>query len=244
MPHGITQLRTRQRPAMWVGSYACLACRPMRAAATGSPGGRAPPNPSSALDPLGGSWLRSWGSPVTRTRDIIGATLCLAAGSSPGQLLGERWRLRREMVEREPVTDLGAFSSDGAVAAEWATALAPCRAPRCTGYRRCVRMGAPTSPHCSGSGWTARCTSAPVQPNARPRTSRRTRTACSRLDATDSMMIWTSWSSRSGRKGPGQRSVSDVDREAVAVDERSRRAVYAWWNVTMSTSLPSGSTRV
>jgi general stress protein 26 len=48
----------------------------------------------------------------------------LAAGSSPGQLLGERWRLRREMVEREPVTDLGAFSSDGAVAAEWATALA------------------------------------------------------------------------------------------------------------------------
>jgi hypothetical protein len=32
--------------------------------------------------------------------------------------------LRREMVEREPVTDLGAFSSDGAVAAEWATALA------------------------------------------------------------------------------------------------------------------------
>ncbi len=61
---------------------------------------------------------------MTRTRDIIGATLCLAAGSSPGQLLGERWRLRREMVEREPVTDLGAFSSDGAVAAEWATALA------------------------------------------------------------------------------------------------------------------------
>jgi hypothetical protein len=50
--------------------------------------------------------------------------------------------------------------------------------------------------------------------------------------------------SRSGRKGPGQRSVSDVDREAVAVDERSRRAVYAWWNVTMCTSLPSGSTRV
>jgi Pyridoxamine 5'-phosphate oxidase len=28
------------------------------------------------------------------------------------------------MVEREPVTDLGAFSSDGAVAAEWAKALA------------------------------------------------------------------------------------------------------------------------
>jgi uncharacterized pyridoxamine 5'-phosphate oxidase family protein len=28
------------------------------------------------------------------------------------------------MVEREPITDLGAFSSDGAVAAEWATALA------------------------------------------------------------------------------------------------------------------------
>jgi general stress protein 26 len=28
------------------------------------------------------------------------------------------------MVEREPATDLGAFSSDGAVAAEWATALA------------------------------------------------------------------------------------------------------------------------
>jgi len=28
------------------------------------------------------------------------------------------------MVEREPATDLGAFSSDGAVATEWATALA------------------------------------------------------------------------------------------------------------------------
>jgi hypothetical protein len=28
------------------------------------------------------------------------------------------------MVEREPVTDLGPFSSDGAVATEWATALA------------------------------------------------------------------------------------------------------------------------
>jgi hypothetical protein len=27
------------------------------------------------------------------------------------------------MVEREPVTDLGAFSSDGAVATEWAKAL-------------------------------------------------------------------------------------------------------------------------
>src|SRR5687767_2670200 len=59
-----------------------------------------------------------------RKRDIIGATLCSAAGSSPGQLLGERWRLRHRMVEREPVTDLGAFSSDGAVAAEWAKALA------------------------------------------------------------------------------------------------------------------------
>ena len=39
-----------------------------------------------------------------------------------------------------------------------------------------------------------------------------------------------------GENGLGQGSVSDVDREAVAV--------YAWWNVTMSTSLPSGSTRV
>jgi general stress protein 26 len=36
----------------------------------------------------------------------------------------KRWSLRREMVEREPVTDLGAFSSDGAVASEWAKALA------------------------------------------------------------------------------------------------------------------------
>jgi Pyridoxamine 5'-phosphate oxidase len=60
---------------------------------------------------------------VTRTRDIW-ARLCLAAGPRLDSCWGERWRLRREMVEREPVTDLGAFSSDGAVAAEWATALA------------------------------------------------------------------------------------------------------------------------
>ena len=54
-----------------------------------------------------------------RTWDVIGG----GGSSLLDNYWSERWRLRREMVEREPVTDLGAFSSDGAVATEWAKAL-------------------------------------------------------------------------------------------------------------------------
>ena len=64
--------------------------------------------------------MRSWGSPW-------GSGHGTSFGGGGSSLLdnywSERWRLRREMVEREPVTELGAFSSDGAVATEWAKAL-------------------------------------------------------------------------------------------------------------------------
>ena len=60
------------------------------------------------------------------------------------------------------------------------------------------------SPRCWESGWTAPCTSAPVQTNAKPRTSRATRvafstTGCNRLDGLDLVV-------RSGCKGerPGR----------------------------------------
>ena len=76
--------------------------------------------------------------------------MCSAAGPSLlDNYWSERWRLRREMVEREPATDLGAFSSDGAVAAEWATALADLQGADVY-WLSTVRPGwaAPTSPRC------------------------------------------------------------------------------------------------
>ena len=61
------------------------------------------------------------------------------------------------MVEREPVTDLGAFSSDGAVAAEWDTALADLQGAEVYWLSTVRPDGRPHVTPLLGSGWTARC---------------------------------------------------------------------------------------
>ena len=93
------------------------------------------------------------------------------------------------MVEREPVTDLGAFSSDGVVAAEWDKALADLQGAEVYWLSTVRPDGRPHVTPLLGVWLDDALYFCTGPAERKPRTSRRTRIACSRLDATDSMTV-------------------------------------------------------
>ena len=95
------------------------------------------------------------------------------------------------MAEPEPVTELSAFSSDDAIPTEWGQARRELQDAEVYWLSTVRPEGRPHVTPLLGIWLDGALTSAPVQTNARPRTSRATRVAFLRPAATGS----TGWTS-------------------------------------------------
>ena len=91
------------------------------------------------------------------------------------ELLHHTWETR--MTEPEPVTELSAFSSDGAIPTEWGRGRGSCGRPKCTGCPRCVRTAVRMSRRCWESGLSGALYFCTGPTSRKPRTSRATRVA-------------------------------------------------------------------